>query len=139
MAVKLSHKLQQFLSEVFPAVVGTKRRDGTTQLNPVWFEVGDNGDIWLNSGRDRRWQAHLQRDKEVTLLFVDPKNMFRWAQVQGRLVEATTQSADEHIDRLSLRYTGNPKYQNPNPGEQRIKLKIEPLRITGWDGWNSWE
>lgn len=33
------------------------------------------------------WLRHMQRDGAVTLTFVDPQNMFRWAGVQGRLVE----------------------------------------------------
>ncbi len=56
-------------------------------------------------------------------------HMFRYAEVQGRLVEATTEGADEQIDRLSLRYTGNPTYQNRRPGMQRVLLKIEPTRV----------
>lgn len=54
-----------------------------------------------------------------------------WAQVQGRLVTATTEGADEHINQLSLRYTGTPVYQYRRPGMRRVTLKIEPLRITG--------
>jgi hypothetical protein len=63
--------------------------------------------------------------------------MFRWLKVRGRLVETTTKGAAEHIDRLSLRYTGNPKYQSSQPGEQRITLKVEPVRVS--PSWGSWE
>ncbi len=71
----------------------------------------------------------------MTLLLIDPRNMFRVAQIQGQLVEATTDGAEAHIDRLSRRYTGNP-YQYRRPGVQRVVLKVEPLRITGSiDGW----
>ena len=44
----LREPMAQFVQEVFPAVVGTKRRDGTIQMNPVWFEY-DAGYVWLNS------------------------------------------------------------------------------------------
>ena len=129
--IQLSPAIQQFLAEVMPAVVGVKRSNGSVQLNPVWYEFRD-GFVWLNSAVGRGWPTRLQQQNDVTLLFVDPKNIYRWAQVQGRLVDASTQGADEHISRLSERYTGNPKYQKMKPEEVRITFKIEPLRVTGW-------
>ena len=116
------------MQEVFPAVVGTTRRDGTVHMTPVWFEYRDDY-FWLNSFQGSDWMAQLQREKTVTLMLLDPKSMFRYAEVQGNLVEATTEGADAHIDRLSLRYTGNPTYQNRQPGMQRVSLKIEPTRV----------
>lgn len=125
----VSEPLRQFLQEVLPVIVGSRRRDGTVQMNPVWFEY-DAGYFWLNSWRGANWLEHIERDRDVTLLFLDPRNMFRWAQVQGQVVDTTTDGADEHIDRLSLRYTGR-HYQNRQPGVQRVKIQIEPARITG--------
>ena len=130
MAVALNEDMLAFVQEVFPAIVGTKRRDGTVQMNPIWFEYRD-GYFWLNSCQGSHWMAHIERDRDVTLLLLDPRDRYRWAQVQGRLVTATTEGADEHINQLSLRYTGNPVYQYRRPGMRRVTLKIEPLRITG--------
>jgi PPOX class probable F420-dependent enzyme len=130
MALEFSGTQRSFFEQVMFATVGTKRKDGSIQLNPVWYNY-DDGYFWLNSAQGRGWFEHLMRDKDVTLLFVDPSNMYRWAQVQGSLVKATTDGADAHIDQLSARYTGNPVYQNRVPGETRVKMKIEPLRIVG--------
>jgi len=130
MAIHLTDAQRKFFHEVMPVTVGTRRKDGTVQLNPVWYDFHD-GYFHLNSARGRNWAEHVQQQKDVTLLFVDPRNMYRWAQVQGRLVNVTTEGADAHIDRLSARYTGNPVYQNRVPGEVRISMTIEPLRITG--------
>lgn len=131
MPVALSEKMQAFLREVMPVVVGTKRKDGSVQMNPVWYELRD-GYIWLNSFEGSHWMEHVRRDRDVTLLFIDPKNMFRWAQVQGWLVEDVPDAGDAHINRLSARYTGNPRYQKRSPAERRVVIKIEPLRVTGY-------
>jgi hypothetical protein len=131
--LELSDNMRKFVGEVFPVIVGTRRRNGTVQMNPAWFEFAD-GYFWLNSWRGARWLAHLERDGEVTLALIDPKNMFRFAQVQGRLVETTTEGANEHIDRLSHRYTGRP-YQLLRPGIQRVKIQVEPYRVTGSVDW----
>jgi len=59
--------------------------------------------------------------------------MFRWAQVQGRMVDWAEDPGGEHINHLSHRYTGR-DYQNPRTG--RIKIQIQPERIKGSiDGW----
>lgn len=136
MAVQMTERMKAFVDEVFPAVIAVKRPSGAVTVTPVWFEYRD-GYFWLNSATGRRWATHLQKNGEVDMLLLDPKNMFRWLKVRGRLAETTTQGADEHIDRLSLRYTGNPKYQNRQPGEQRITLKVEPGSISR--SWGSWE
>jgi PPOX class probable F420-dependent enzyme len=131
-AVQLSPKMKEFVKEVFPAFIGTMRKDGSVEQVPVWYEFADDS-FWINGGTNRGWFKHLQRDPRVTLLLVDPKQMFRWAQVQGRMVNWEEDPGGEHINHLSHRYFGR-DYQNPRTG--RIKIQIEPLRITGSiDGW----
>src|SRR4051794_15980708 len=127
--LELSAKMRAFVEEVMPAVVGTRRRDGTVQMNPIWYEYRD-GYFWLNSWRGSDWMRHVERDGDVTLYLQDPHNIGRWAQVQGKLVETSDEHGAQHIDRLARRYTGQPyNYQyNPRP---RVRIQIEPVRITG--------
>ena len=110
-------------------VIATKRDDGSVQLNPVWFDLED-GFIWLNSNTNRTWPKNLQRDREVTMLLVDPKTPDRYAQIRGRLISLVPDPKHEFIDRLSRRYTGK-KFRDLEPGEHRITLKVQPLSVTG--------
>jgi hypothetical protein len=52
--------------------------------------------------------------------------------VRGRVVEQTTESADEHIDKLAKKYLGVDKYpgQKDYPGQKRIIIKIKPERVS---------
>ncbi len=109
--------------------VATKRADGSVQLNPVWFELKD-GHIWLNSNTHRTWPKNLQRDRDVTLLLVDPKAPDRYAQIRGRLVSLIPDPKHEFIDHLSERYTGE-KFRELEPGEHRVTFKIQPVTVTG--------
>lgn len=132
MPLKLSPTMEAFTQEVFPAIIGTNRKDGSVEIVPVWFEQKD-GSFWINGGTNRGWFKHLQRDPRITLLLIDPKEMFRWAQVEGRMINWEEDPGGEHINRLSHRYFGR-DYQNSRTG--RIKVQIEPLRVTGSiDGW----
>ena len=132
MAVQLSEKMQAFVQEPLPALVGTVRKNGSAQLNPLWFEYKD-GSFWINGGTNRGWFKHLERDPRITLLLIDPQNMFRWAQIEARMTRWEEDPGGDHINHLSHRYFGR-DYQNPRTG--RIKIQLEPLRITGSvDGW----
>ena len=91
---------------------------------------------WLNGGPNRGWFKHIQGDGRVTLLVLDPKNMFRWAQIQGRLASSTAEGADDHIERLSQRYTGGP-YRNPKV--DRLIIRVDPERVTGFESGQPWD
>ena len=54
------------------------------------------------------------------------------ATVRGRVVEITSDGADDHIDKLAKKYLGQDKYPFRSPGEQRLIFKIEPERVAAW-------
>ena len=125
----LNDSLRNFLDEVMPAIVGTNRFDGSVQMNPIWYERrGD--EIWLNPATSRAWGRRLMPGVPVTLLFVDPANQWRWAQIQGEVLEKTREGGAEHIDRLSQRYLGRP-YAQHDPADPRLLVRVRPTRVTG--------
>lgn len=125
----LSEQVRDFLDEVMPVVVGTSRSDGSVQMNPVWYDRRDD-EIWLNPATSRAWGKRLNAGERVTLLFIDPKNMWRWAQVQGEVLERKTEGGEVHIDDLSQRYLGR-QYQDHRAEDPRQIVRIRPVRITG--------
>ena len=128
-ASALSGAVQKLAALPILITVATKRADGSVQLNPVWFELKD-GFVWLNSNTSRTWPKNLQRDREVTMLLVDPRVPDRYAQIHGRLVSLIPDPRHEFIDRLAERYTGK-KFRDLEPDEHRITLKIQPVTVTG--------
>jgi PPOX class probable F420-dependent enzyme len=128
-ASALSPAVQTLAALSILVTVATKRDDGSVQLNPVWFELKD-GFIWLNSNTSRTWPKNLQRDREVTMLLVDPKVPDRYAQIRGRLVSLIPDPQHEFIDHLAQRYTGK-KFRDLEPDEHRVTLKIQPIKVTG--------
>ncbi len=128
-APALSPAVQKLAALPILVVIATKRDGGVVQLNPVWFELKD-GFIWLNSNTNRTWPKNLQRDRDVTMLLVDPKTPDRYAQIRGRLVSLIPDPKHEFIDRLAHRYTGK-KFRELEPGEHRVTLKIKPVSVSG--------
>ena len=72
----------------------------------------------------------------VSLLVLDPKNMFRWAQIQGRLASHTLEGGDDHIEHLARRYTGG-AYRGPKI--ERMIIRIDPERVTGGENMQPWD
>jgi PPOX class probable F420-dependent enzyme len=134
MSLHFGPRLSAFLAEPLLVALGTTRRDGSVQLNPVWYEYRD-GLFWLNGGPRRGWFLHLRRDPRITLLVSDAAT-FRWVQVQGRLLDSTTDGADDHIDHLSQRYHDRPY---PAPKIDRLIVRVAPERVVGGDRQQPWD
>lgn len=128
-AVALGPEVQRLATLPILTVLATKRDDGSIQLNPIWFEL-DDGYFVVNSNTRRSWPKNLQRDKEATLLLIDPKEPERYAQIRGRLSDVIPDPNVEVINRLARRYTGK-TFRELEPGEERLTLKIEPVKVTG--------
>jgi PPOX class probable F420-dependent enzyme len=135
MPLSLGPRIRAFLDEVFPAIVATPRNDGTVIMTPLWFNR-DGDDLLINGGPNRRWLRRMQRDKRLSLMLMDPRNMWRFAMVTARPVEITAAGADDHIERLSQRYTGGP-YRNPKI--DRLTVRLRPERIRGHESGKSWD
>lgn len=126
--VELSENTKKLVQEVFPAIVATKWPNGSLHTNPVWFEYED-GYFWLNSIGGSKWSQNVMREGEVTLALVDPGNMYRFAEVRGKLVSASEEGGQEHIDKLSMRYRGQPYDRSYMPDQVRVKMQIEPIKV----------
>ncbi len=112
------------------AALATVNADGTPQVTPVWVDF-DGAHIRFNTARGRVKDKNLARHPKVAMAIIDPDNPYRYLRVLGRVVEATEQSADQHIDVLAKKYLGKDKYPFRQPGEVRVLYKVLPERVTG--------
>jgi len=133
--LRLGQRLDSFLQEVNPVVLGTIRGDGSVHLTPLWFEYRD-GFIWINGAASRDWLGHLRRDAGVALLVLDRRQILRRAEMLGRVVAITSDDDFAQINRLAQRYVGR---GFGSRREQRITVQIEPLRVGGADGQEAWD
>ena len=111
------------------AMLGSLRKDGTPQVNPIWVDV-DDGQVLVNSAEGRAWPANVRRDPRVTLTVPNQENPYEYVTIRGRVVEDTHEGADAHIDQLAKKYLGVDTYPYRAEGEQRIIFRIEPERVT---------
>jgi PPOX class probable F420-dependent enzyme len=108
--------------------VGTLRTDGTPHVQPVWVDT-DGEHVVLNSAEGRAWVRNLERDPRATCTVMNMENPYEYTEIRGRMVEKTTDGADDHIDRLAMKYMGVDSYPFRSPTEQRVTIRIAPERV----------
>jgi PPOX class probable F420-dependent enzyme len=108
--------------------LATVMADGSPQVTPVWFTV-DEQHILINTARGRLKDRNMRARPAVALCIADPDKPYRYLQIRGKVVDYTTEGADDLIDRLAFKYTGNPKYQNRVAGQTRVTFKIVPEKV----------
>jgi PPOX class probable F420-dependent enzyme len=106
--------------------LATTMPDGTPQLTPVWFSV-ENEHILINTNEGRVKDRNMKSRPQVAMVIQDPNNQNRYLGMRGDVVRYTREGADEHINRLSLKYYGRPwSYRE---GQRRIIYRIKPIHF----------
>jgi len=128
--INIPENLQDLLADEKKAFVylATSMNDETPQVTPVWFNT-EGEYILINSAAGRVKDKNMRARPHVALCIADPADPYRYIQIQGKVVEFTTESADEHIDSLAFKYLGKEKYPYRKPDEQRVTYKIQPIKI----------
>jgi len=111
----------------FPCVA-TLMPDGSPQVAPVWVER-DGDIVVINATVKRQRYLNLKRDKRVAITVFDMADPYTRVMIRGRTVEITTNGAEDHIDKLSMKYRGR-KYDFHRPDEPRVIMRIQPEHVT---------
>jgi PPOX class probable F420-dependent enzyme len=112
------------------AYLSTLSKDGSPHVTPVWAEMVDDL-ILINTFEESAKVKHIKSDKRVALSIVEQNYPFNMASIKGKVVEQTSEGADEHLKKLARRYLGIGKYYYRKPPHKRVILKIKPEKIMG--------
>jgi len=110
------------------AQLATLMPDGSPHVAPVWVDY-DGHYIVINTAKGRVKDRNMRRDPRVGIDLQDPDNPYRHLSIRGRVADITETGADEHIDKMAKKYTGQDRYPNRRPGEVRVLYKIEPQAV----------
>jgi PPOX class probable F420-dependent enzyme len=128
MPATISPGFRKLLQEPAFCQLATLMPDGSPQNTQVWVDT-DGEHILINTAQGRQKERNVQRDLRVAVNVVDPTNAWRVGMVRGRVVEVTTEGADELIDQLAKKYLNVEAYPFRRPEEVRVTLKILPDKI----------
>ncbi len=110
------------------AVLATTMPDGSPQATMVWFDT-DGTNLRINTARGRVKERNMTARPKVAMVILDPSDPLRYIQVRGTVIESTERGADEHINRLSLKYTRSGRFERP-AGQIRVTFTIRPDSVS---------
>jgi PPOX class probable F420-dependent enzyme len=129
--VKLSKKQEQLLLGKNIGSLAILTEDGSPEVTPVWVDW-DGKYVLVNTLQSRAKPRHIERDPRVEIAVVDSENPYQHVRIKGR-AELVEEGAEEHIDKLSKKYTGEESYPWRAPGDVRVILRILPERVAGYN------
>jgi PPOX class probable F420-dependent enzyme len=119
------------LLEAPVATLATIGPDGRPQLSAVWFFAdGDTVKLSLNTTRQKT--KNLTARPGVNLFILDVANPARYLELRG---DASVAPDDDYAfaDTVSPKYGGLDFRVMDQPGERRVVVTIEPVRIYAVD------
>lgn len=127
---RLNEQQQQLVDEPLHAVATTLLPDGAPHSTVVWVDR-DDGTLLFNTARGRLKARNLERDPRVSVALFDPASPFQKTLVVRGRAELVDDGADDHIDRLTRKYTGQDQYPWRRPGERRVTVRVHADKISG--------
>ncbi|MGC2191424.1 MAG: PPOX class F420-dependent oxidoreductase [Candidatus Dormiibacterota bacterium] len=129
MPVQLSETDREILKGNNFAHLTTLGADGAPISTVVWVDE-DGGEIVMNTAMGRIKQANIARDPRVAVSIHRQDNPQMSMAVVGVATLEQAQ-AEEVIDRLTKKYTGQEKYPAEwrGPDEQRVTIRVNPQGI----------
>jgi PPOX class probable F420-dependent enzyme len=117
-----------FLALPNPAVVGTVRPDGSPHTVATWYDWED-GRVLLSMDATRARLGYLRADPRVALTVLEDGDWHTHVSLIGRVESIEEDVGLRDIDRLAIRYTGEPYGTR---GSKRFSAWMAPER------WHSW-
>jgi PPOX class probable F420-dependent enzyme len=128
--MKLSDDLIMLLRKPSICFLATSMGDGSPQVTQTWVDT-DGERVIINTVQTHVKTRNIGRDPRVAVAIADPDDPSRYYQVRGRVVDMTTEGGADHIDMLSLKYSGEPYPWYGGRDQVRVILAIEADSISG--------
>lgn len=106
--------------------LATLMPDGSPHVTPVWFD-SDGEYILINTNEGRAKDRNMKARPYVAMTIQDPNDTYRYLGIRGEVVGYTREGADEHINKLSLKYDNKPWVRREN--QRRVTFKIKPTHF----------
>ena len=126
--VPVPREVDAFLAKPNPAVVATVSPGGAPHTSATWYDWED-GRVLLNMDESRLRLRYMRANPAVALTVLGEDDWYAQVTLLGRIVSFEDDPDLAGIDRLALRYTGNP-FGSRNA--VRVSAWMQPERWTAW-------
>jgi PPOX class probable F420-dependent enzyme len=112
------------------AVLATIGQDGFPQVTALWF-LFDEGTIKMSLNTTRQKVKNLQAHPECSFFILDPANPYRTLEIRAR-AEITPDPDYTFAKKLGAKYGGVDLSTRDRPGERRVVVSLQPLKVNTW-------
>jgi len=122
--MQLSKELKVAIDNNAFCAISTHTLNGEVQTHLMWIDYKDN-QLIINTEKDRKKAQNIRSNNNISLVIFHPEAMYSSWEVRGEVVEIIEDiSANDHIDEVSIRYTGKPYRRELNePWSEDIKSR----------------
>jgi PPOX class probable F420-dependent enzyme len=113
------------------AVLTTIGQDGYPQVTAIWFLFDEDGILKLSLNTARQKVKNLQAHPECTLFILDPTNPYRTLEVRAK-AQITPDPDYTFARKVGAKYGGVDLRDNDRPGETRVVVSLEPIKVNTW-------
>ena len=113
------------------ATLATVGADGRPQLSAVWF-LADDDSVRLSLNTSRQKTKNVTARSAATLFILDTANPARYLELRG---DAKIDPDPDYAfaDQVGAKYGGVDLREMDQPGESRVVVTIEPVRVNAVD------
>ena len=106
--MQLSNELKKSIDNNAFCAISTHLNDNEIQTHLMWVDYEEDYLI-INTEKERKKTENIRNNSNISLVVFHPTAMYSSWEIRGVVAEILSDhSADSHIDKLSLRYTGKP-------------------------------
>ena len=135
--MQLSLELKKAIDNNAFTAIATILSNGEIQNHLMWVDYKDDC-LLINTEKGRQKTLNIRENNSITLVVFEPSEMYSSWEVRGRVVEIIEDhTANEHIDKLSNRYTKHPYAREDPISWDEAGIKDRELWIIEIDRLNS--
>jgi len=113
------------------AMLATVGADGRPQVSAVWF-LADDDQVRVSLNTSRQKTKNLNKNSAATLFILDTANPARYLEIRGDAKVAPDPDY-AFADQIGAKYGGVDLRNMDQPGESRVVVTIEPVRVNAVD------
>ncbi len=111
------------------AHVATIGPEGEPHSSPVWYDW-DGERFLFSQTKTRQKFRNMQRDARVAVSIIDPDNPYRYLEIRGTVDGIDDDEGNAFINSMAKKYMDQDVYPFPQPGDERIVVKVAPDHTT---------
>jgi len=113
------------------AMLATIGPDGYPQVTALWFLFDEDATLKLSLNSTRQKVKNLQAHAECTFFILDTANPYRTLEIRAR-AEIMPDTDYAFAKKLGAKYGGVDLSTNDRPGETRVVVSPQPIKVHTW-------